>query len=424
MSLSYYVNKYEKDVISDSVDVELDVTRYAMQKPKTPILFTNFPGGPLIVNLFATRERLAGALGITKNKIVDHLADAVDSPIEPKVIDKAPVFDNCIEDVDLRKLPIPKYYPEDGGRYITSGIVFAEFDGVRNLSYHRMMLTGKKTFTIRLVERHLYKMNNMAKERGDELKFNMAIGLCPSILLPGATSVDYGMDELKIASSLRKSTVGSEVEVASMEDGALVPAHAEYLLEGRITHENGPEGPFVDITGTYDHERIQPVVEIDRVWHKNDPIFHALLPGGYEHFLLMGLPRESEMKRELKKVVHVKDVRLTEGGCSWLHGVVSIRKEKDDDGFKSIETAFAAHRSMKHLVIVDEDIDIYDDRQVEWAIATRFQGDRDMVVLEDQKGSSLDPSSKTPGIITKCGLDATCPTEGFDRSMFERAELK
>ncbi len=424
MSLSYYVNNFDKEVIADEVKVELDVTREALKRPKTPVYFTKFPGGPLIVNLFATRERLGRALGIKRDEIVDHLAKAVDSPMEPREIENPPVLNNCIEDVDLTKLPIPKYYPGDGGRYITSGVAFAEIDGVRNLSFHRMMLAGKNTFTIRLVKRHLYKMHCTAMDRGEELYFNMAIGLCPSLLLPAATSVDYDIDELKVASALRKSTMGEPVEVARMENGNLVPAHAEYLLEGRITHENGPEGPFVDITGTYDHERMQPVVEIDRIWHKDDPVFHALLPGGNEHFLLMGLPRESAMKRQLRKVVKVKDIRLTEGGCSWLHGVVSIFKEDEDDGMKAIKTAFDAHSSMKRVIIVDEDIDIYDDRQVEWALATRFQADRDMIVLEKQKGSTLDPSAKEPGIITKYGLDATKPRDGFDQSMFKRAELE
>ncbi len=424
MSLSYYVNNFDKQIFTDEVKVELDVTREALKKPETPIYFPEFPGGSLIVNLFATRDRLARSMGIEKHEIVDHLAKAVDSPEEPREIENPPVLNNCVDEVDLTKLPIPKYYPVDGGRYITSGVAFAELDGQRNLSFHRMMLTGKNTFTIRLVERDLFKMYSEARERGEELYFCMAIGLCPSILLPAATSVDYDIDELKVASALRKNTMGEKVEVARMENGNMVPAHSEYLLEGRITHKTGEEGPFVDITGTYDHVRMQPIVEIDRIWHKDDPVFHALLPGGNEHFLLMGLPRESAMKRAINKHVNMKDVRLTEGGCSWLHGVVSIFKENEDDGLKAIKTAFNAHKSMKRVVIVDDDIDIYDDRQVEWAVATRFQADRDMIVLEDQKGSTLDPSARVPGIIAKYGLDATRPTDGFDPSMFKRAELE
>ncbi len=424
MSLKHYVSSFSNKVCDKKVSIELEVTKKALAHMKTPIYFPSFPGGPLIVNLFASRERLARAFGVDKSEVVDVLAKAVDSPTDVDVIESPPVLKNRIDDPDLRKFPIPKYYPGDGGRYITSGVVFAELDGKRNLSFHRMMLTGKNTFTIRLVERDLFKMYNTAMERGEEMYFSMAIGLCPSLLLPSATTVDYEVDEFKVASSLRKSTIGEKVEAARLDNGSLVPAHAEYLLEGRITHNNAPEGPFVDITGTYDHERMQPIVEIDRIWHSDNPIFHALLPGGHEHFLLMGLPRESAMKRELQQVVDVKDVRLTEGGCSWLHGVVSIVKEDDDDGYSAIETAFKAHRSMKKVIVVDDDIDIHDDRQVEWAVATRFQPDRDLVVLKGQRGSSLDPSSSIPGITAKWGLDATRSTNGFDHSLFTKAELE
>ncbi len=424
MSLKYYINNMQKKIFSGEVPVELGVTKEALAHPETPVYFPGFPGGPLIVNLFSSRESIARVFGVRKSEVVDVLASAIDSPVDARVIESAPVLKNRIDSPDLRKLPIPKYYPGDGGRYITSGVVFAELDGKRNLSFHRMMLTGKNTFTIRLVERDLFRMYRTAMERGDELEFTMAIGLCPSLLLPAATSVEYQIDELMVASALRESTMGKKVEVAELDNGALIPAHAEYLLQGRITHETGPEGPFVDITGTYDHVRAQPVVEIDRVWHSDEPVFHALLPGGSEHFLLMGLPRESAMKRRLQQVVKVKDVRLTEGGCSWLHGVVSIIKEGEEDVMKAMETAFDAHRSMKNLIVVDDDIDIHDDRQVEWAVATRFQANRDLVVLKDQKGSTLDPSSPIPGITAKCGLDATRPNDGTHRNKFKKAELE
>ncbi len=183
--------------------------------------------------------------------------------------------------------------------------------------------------------------------------------------------------------------------------------------------EKGDEGPFVDITSTYDKVRKQPVLKIDTIWKKQDPIFHALLPGGHEHFLLMGLPRESVMKREIGKIAHVKDVRLTHGGCSWLHGVVSIKKDDHTDIDQVITKAFQAHTSMKKVIIVDDDIDIYDDRQVEWAVATRFQPHKDLTILEDQKGSSLDPSA--PDLTSKWALDATRPWEGEE---FERAKLE
>lgn len=416
MSFRDYVDVFEKRTVEEEVSVDLDLTKEAKKDLSQTVYFPKFPGGESIVNLWATRERVGEALGVDKKEIVDLLADAVGDLSDPKEVEKAPIKENRIDDFDLRDYPIPKYYPKDGGRYITSGVVIAEYDGVRNLSFHRMMLIGEDQFTIRLVPRNLHQMYHDALDDGKELRIAVAVGLEPAVLLAGATSVDYNIDELQIANSLKRKGTGKDIEVTRLEDGLIVPAEAEYVLEGRITDELDDEGPFVDITSTYDHVRQQPVVEIERIWHRNDPIFHALLPGGYEHFLLMGLPRESVMKRKVGEVSKVKDVRLTEGGCSWLHGIVSIDKQKGDEPEKAIKAAFEGHTSMKKVTIVDEDVDIFNDDEVEWAVATRFQPDEDIYIYEDQKGSSLDPSA--PDLTAKWGLDATKPWEGdeFDRA--------
>ncbi|MFW6376308.1 MAG: UbiD family decarboxylase [Thermoplasmatota archaeon] len=419
LSFQKYVESFEKRTVKEKVSPELDLTREAKKDLSQPVYFPNFPGGESIVNLWATRERVGKALGVKKEEIVDLLADAVGDLSEPREVEEAPIKENHIDNFDLRDYPIPKYYPKDGGRYITSGVVLAEYEGVRNLSFHRMMLIDEDKFTIRLVPRNLHRMYKEAMDNDDELRIAVAIGLEPAVLLAGATSVDFDVDELKIANSLKRKGTGKDIEVTRIEDGLIVPAEAEYVLEGKIIDELDDEGPFVDITSTYDHVRQQPVVEIERIWHRDDPIFHALLPGGYEHFLLMGLPRESVMKRKVDEVTKVKDARLTEGGCSWLHGVVSIDKQNDDEPERAIKAAFEGHTSMKKVTIVDEDVDIFNDDEVEWAVATRFQPDEDIYVYEDQKGSSLDPSA--PDLTAKWGIDATKPWEGEE---FDRAELQ
>jgi UbiD family decarboxylase len=175
------------------------------------------------------------------------------------------------------------------------------------------------------------------------------------------------------------------------------------------------EGPFVDITGTYDDVRKQPVFKVDRVYKRRDPIFQIVLPGGLEHYLLMGLPREPAIFKSVNQVVPlVHGVRLTEGGCCWLHGVVSITKNKEGDAVNAIMAAFTGHPSLKKVIIVDEDVDIYDDRQVEWAVATRFQAHRGLLVVNNAAGSSLDPSAG--GTTSKVGIDATKPigSKAFD----------
>ncbi|MEM3335819.1 MAG: UbiD family decarboxylase, partial [Thermoplasmata archaeon] len=292
--------------------------------------------------------------------------------------------------------------------YITSGIVFSEYEGKRNASFHRFMILDERRAVIRLVPRDLYKMYNKAISKGEELKISLVIGAFPTFLIAAATSVDYYFDESKIASSLRKKTLGEREKMVKMPNGIPVPFESEYVLEGKITSEKYPlEGPFIDITRTYDLKENQPIVYFESLNFSKDPIFHILLPGGYEHYNLMGLPREPTIYNELiKENVEVLDVKLTYGGGSWLHGVVKIRKRHEDDGKRAIMAAFRGHKSLKHVVIVDEDINIENLEEVEWAIATRFQADRDMIIIKE-RGSSLDPSRYSDDITAKMGLDAT-----------------
>jgi len=413
-----FIEEYEHLTLEGEFPIEYELTKQAMEHVTTPIYFPDFPHGQSIVNLWASRSRLADHFGIDKGEIIEELADAVENPIEPEEVHRAGFEDIVEKEFDLRELPIPKYYPGDGGRYITSGIVVTEYEGKRNLSYHRMMLRDGDTFTIRICPRHLDEMYEKAKKENEELDIAVVIGVEPSVLLAAATSIDYEVDETGVANSLKRSTLNGTIKIKELDNGISVPSDAEYVLQGRITHDLDNEGPFVDITSTYDKVRQQPIVEIDKIYRRKDAVFHALLPGGHEHFLLMGLPRESVMKRELDKITSVGDVRLTEGGCSWLHGVVSV-KDGDADVEKIIKKAFEAHTSMKKITVVDDDIDIFDDKEVEWAVATRFQPDEDIYVYEDEKGSSLDPSA--PDLTAKWGLDATKPWEGkeFDRAKIE-----
>lgn len=274
---------------------------------------------------------------------------------------------------------------------------------------------------VRLVPRHLFTIYNMAKKNGEELRIAICVGARAEVLLAAATSMDFGADELEVASSMFRKGHGTPLRVGRTDNGLLVPADTDYVLEGRITLNETKEGPFVDITGTYDFERQQPVIEIDRIWTRKDPIFHALLPGGWEHYMLMGLPREPMILKTVRQAVpRVKNVRLTEGGCCWLNGVVSIAKNKEGDGVNAIMAAFTGHPSMKQVIIVDDDIDIFDDKEVEWAVATRMQADR-ILKIPGAAGSSLDPSSH--GKTTwKVGFDATIPL-GADLSLYKKATL-
>lgn len=407
--------------VKDRLDRDgCSVTSVLMQDQDKTVVFEDLDGQRAVGNRFSTREKIAAAMNISSDGIVNHILDAVAHPRPCEVVED-PDFRQVEVERDLTKLPIPKYFPEDGGRYISSGVIVTEYNGMKNMSFHRMMIMGPDSIAVRLVPRHLFTLRRMAKEKGEELRVSICIGAQAEVLLAAATSMDFGSDELEVASSMHCIGHGSPLKVGRCDNGLLVPADTDYVLEGRITLEEATEGPFVDITGTYDFERQEPVIRIDRIWSCKDPLMHILLPGGWEHYLLMGLPREPMILKSVRQAVPgVKNVRLTEGGCCWLNGVVSIKKNKDGDGVNAILAALSGHTSMKQVIVVDDDIDIFDDREVEWAVATRMQADR-ILRIPGAAGSSLDPSSHGKN-TWKVGFDATLPLDA-DPALFKKARL-
>ncbi len=407
--------------LSEKVSPELELSRIIARQGKTPLLFHNVNGTKVCANLYADRNFVSECLSATPADLLPLISRAIREPSNPRIVDDAPFLKNEISPVDLGALPIPIFYPGDGGPYLTASIFSAGVLDNNNISYHRVMITGSDTGTVRLVERDLYRRYQASVEAGNELAVAIAIGVPPEVAIAGAISVGPDMEEYKIANSISRIIGNGDIELYEMENGCAVPVGSEYVLLGRLTAQQGDEGPFVDITGTRDRIRQQPVLKIDRIYHRDEPLFHAILPGGYEHFLLMGMPREARIYDVLKNSgLDVKNVFLTPGGCSWLHGAVSIEKRNEDDGMRAGELALGAHTSMKHVSVVDDDIDIFSAQELEWAMATRFQSDNDLKIIKAQRGSSLDPSSPD-GYTAKAIFDATMPLGG--REKFQKVEL-
>jgi anhydromevalonate phosphate decarboxylase len=360
------------------------------------LFFRNLGGARAVMNLTANRQSLAFALGIDEREIVQKLAGAT---YEGKIVEDGTLK---MKKPDLSLLPVLNHFPKDAGKYITAGIVFARYGGIENASIHRMLVLDNHRVAARLVEgRHTHVMLNNVLAKGDKLPVAVTIGAHPAVTFASCTRVPEGK-ELSYAAEL----LGGEIQVKRCNNGILVP-DAEIVLEGFIGPEVTDEGPFVDITGTYDPVRRQPVIEFTGMYTKKDFIYHGILPGGDEHKVLMGCPYEPKIYKAVAGVTQVKNVVLTKGGCGYLHAVIQIKKSTQGDAKNAIMAAFAAHTSLKHVVIIDEDIDITSPEDVEYALATRVNGDRDMMVITGVRGSSLDPCQLEDGTNVKIGIDAT-----------------
>lgn len=384
-------------------------------KPIYTEKIAELPGARVAGNIFSTRELICDYFGISKGQLIPALIKAINNPSKPREISAkdAPVLE-VSEEADLSKLPIPMHAPKDGGAYFSSAVVIAKDKELgQNCSFHRMMVLDSKRAVARILHRNL---EEFITRNGGEIDAAIVVGAPINFLLAAATSVELGRDEMEIANSLMP------LRTVKLGNGIVVPADAEFVFEARITSKMHDEGPFVDLTETYDVIRSQRIVEFKKLHHHKEPIWHVLLPGCLEHKILMGMPREPTIWNEVNKVAACTGVNITPGGCSWLHAVVSIKKKSEDDGKKAIAAAFAGHKSLKHVVIVDDDIDIYSPASVEWAIATRVQADKDTIILSNQKGSSLDPSADPHTYATaKMGVDATKPLVAHGKN-FTKAE--
>ncbi len=430
MIFEEYVNilgqKGELITVKKEISKEFEIAGFLKAVEPKPVLFENVSESEFRVagNLLCTKGQIADYFGIKTEEIIPTLANAIENRSSPEVIDNAPCQEVVEDIVDLNKLPIMIHNEVDGGPYISSGVVVAsDPDFGQNLDFHRAMQIEKDKMVARVV-----KGRDFAKflEKNGEVDVAFCIGNTPEVLIAAATSVETGINELEIANALKPIRVTKATTVDLM-----IPADAEFVLEGRIyLEERHAEGPFIDLTETVDVIREEPIFEVKKITHRKNAIWQGLLPGRSEHKVLMGMPREPTVFRKIKeRGIDILDVNITPGGSSWLHVAVKVRKKHEDDGLKALEAAFAGHRSAKHVWVYDDDIDIYDPEQREWAMATRFQADVDLLIKDREPGSSLDPSAE-PGtkLTTKVGFDCTKVLDesgkgkSFDKAAFPEVD--
>jgi len=411
-----FLNKIKVSTIDRELTFDKTLVEQIISDKESPIIYSNIDGfnTRVLSGIVSSRELLAKAVGVTTADLADEVGKALDNPLTPTEVNSAPFLANHFDNPDVGSIiPIPVFYGNK--RYLTASIVIAHDPktGRRNASFHRMMYLQRNRFVIRPIpQRHLHSFYVQALESGNKhLDIVILLGVHPLIELGASTSYP-DLDEVAFASRL----LGG-MEVYNL-DGFFIPAETEIVMKGKMLAEQSSEGPFVDLTGTEDKIRQQPVVEISDLYMRDNPLFRTILPGRKEHQTLMGIPQEPRMKRMIKNTIPtVEQVVMTLGGGSWLHAVVQITKRTEGDAKNTILAALAAHPSLKRVVVVDMDIDPTDPVDVEWAIATRCQPDKDLIIVPGAKGSSLDPSAGPGSITCKWGIDATKPigAKGFDR---------
>lgn len=407
--------------IENEINTKYEAAKVLREHPKDTVILTNIKNSdiPVVSGICNTREKIAESLNCKVNELTAKIINGMNNPKKvTKFIDLKDEYTS--KRIDLNKLPILTHYKRDGGAYITAGVVFAKDPetGVQNASIHRMLVLEKDKLAIRLVPRNLYTYFQKAEEMKKDLDIVIAIGMDPATLLASTTSIPIDHDEMEVANAFKNG----DLTLVNCKADIKVP-DADIILEGKILNgERAKEGPFVDLTDTYDVIRDEPVIKLTKMHLKENAMYHAILPAGFEHKLLQGLPQEPRIFNAVKNTVPtVQNVVLTEGGCCWLHAVVSIKKQTQGDGKNIIMAALAAHPSLKHVVVVDEDVDIFNPQDVEYAIATRVKGDEDIVIVPKARGSSLDPVAKPDGTTTKVGVDATKTLgqeEKFERVSF------
>jgi 2,5-furandicarboxylate decarboxylase 1 len=384
------------------------------------------PGGhamPVVSGLVSSRQWVADAMGVDSSEVLSRFQDAMLNPLSWKEIKSAPVQEIVHREIDIGKqLPLPTHNELDNGAYITAGLCIARnpVTGVQNVSLHRLQLSGPNRLGALLLPRHTHMFFEMAERVGQPLDVAIIIGVDPLTLLASQAIAPIDFDELSIAGALH----GTPLPVVKCFTNELrVPAESEIVIEGRVLpNVRELEGPFGEFPQYYSEPAKRHVIEVTAITRRKDAIFHTIVGGGLEHLLLGGIPREATLLAHLRRSFpNVRDVHLAAGGVCRYHLYVKIAKREEGEAKNVMMGAFAGHYDVKQVIVVDEDVDIHNPTEVEWAVATRFQADRDLVIVPNSQGSKLDPSTHN-GVGAKMGLDATKPLDA-DKLRFVRIRV-
>jgi UbiD family decarboxylase len=414
--------------IERQVDWEYEavgLTRRTSDFQGPALLFRNMRDSSLgcLSGLFAAKRRVAWAMGVDEDELFDAYRDREHLSIAPVLTDAAPCQEVVLQgtDVDVGILPILRHYERDAGRYITAGLQVAKDPGtrVRNVSIHRMLPLDTALLTVYAPPgRHLRTIIERHHEGGRPAEIATVIGAEPATQIASQARTDYGEDEFYVAGGMR----GEPVELVPCKTiDVEVPASAEIVIEGRtVPGRLEPDGPFGEYPGTYSSARPTPILEVTAITMRADAMYQNTLTGMpmTENHWMMQPAAAAMAHREASKITpEVVGVNVTPGGATRHHVVVSIRKRHPSEARNIILSLLGSTLGAKYVVVVDDDIDPFDSLMVEWAINTRVQADRDVIIVPDLYSPTLDPSAPANRTTAKMGIDATRPTE--DASKFE-----
>lgn len=408
--------------ITEPVRADSDITSMVFELEhigRSPVvIYENVEGYelPIVTNIAGNRKLLAASLGVDQSVLPLAFRDRVQNHLPCETIESAPWQDIVIEgdDLDLSKLPIPHHFSIDAAPYITAGQIAARDpdSGVDTTGFHRLMLKGKNRLGVSLhSRRRMYEFHRRAEERGEPLPAAVTLGIHPLHYM-GSMVFAYppSVRKFEIISGL----FGQPYRLAKCgTDDLEVPAGAEIVIEGEILPDvTEPEGPFSEFTGYASFRSTQNVFVAKRIQMRRDAMFHSIVSGmSQDHILISCVTREGEILNALRRnLPNVLDVHVPHRTCGAFFAFVKMKKTMDGEPQQAILSTLGTEFYTKYVIVVDEDVDIFDMSDVMWAVATRVRAEKDIMFMPGCKGAILDPTSDPESFtVTKMGIDATRP---------------
>jgi 2,5-furandicarboxylate decarboxylase 1 len=372
---------------------------------------------PVVANLCDTREKVAFALETDSRGLLARGVQALERPIPPVVVDSGPCQEVVMEPPDLRRLPLCTNSELDGGPYITAGLHITKnpVTGVRNVGVQRNQYHEPDLLGIWMAPTHMFQHYLLAEAAGRPLPVAIAVGVHPALLVASQLRLAFDEDEMAAAGGL----LGAPVPLVRCRTVPLeVPAHAEVVIEGEVLpHVRRREGPFGEFARLYGAARDLPVVRVTAITHRRGALWHNLIAATIPENAVIGAAgREPALFKAVRSAVPtVTAVHMPTSSGANFHAIIALQKRTEGEPQKAAFAAFAHQDLIKHVFVVDDDIDIYDPAEVDYALATRFRADRDLYVIPRVRGNPLDPAAEEyaagRATVTKMIVDATKPLD-------------